>query len=36
MNYCTYCEKIPYTSKMLTDGSMRYYCSDHALNIVVD
>jgi hypothetical protein len=36
MNYCTYCEKIPYTSKLTLEGKMIYYCSDHALNITVD
>ncbi len=36
MNFCTYCDKLSYTSKLTLDGKMIYYCSDHALNIVVD
>ena len=36
MNFCTYCDKLSYTSKLTLDGKMIYYCSDHALNITVD
>ena len=36
MKFCSYCDKMSYTSKILADGTIKYYCSDHALNIVVD
>jgi len=36
MKFCTYCDKLSYTSKIMKDGSIKYYCSDHALNISVD
>ena len=36
MRFCSYCDKASYTSKLLQDGSMKFYCLEHALNIVVD
>lgn len=33
---CSYCNKMSYTSKLLQDGSMKYYCLEHASNIAVD
>ena len=35
MKFCSYCDKLSYTSKIMKDGSIKYYCSDHALNISV-
>ena len=36
MKFCTYCDKASYTSKLLVDWSMKYYCLEHAINITVD
>jgi len=36
MKFCSYCDKLSYTSKIMKDGSIKHYCSDHALNISVD
>ena len=36
MKFCSYCDKLSYTSKILSDGTIKYYCSDHAINISVD
>ena len=36
MKFCTYCDKLSYTSKLTLDGKMIYYCLDHANNITVD
>ena len=36
MKFCTYCVKLSYTSKLLQDGSMKFYCLEHAVNIAVD
>ncbi len=36
MKFCSYCDKLSYTSKVLVDGSMKYYCDEHSKYIVVD
>ena len=36
MKFCTYCDKLSYTSKVTRDGKKIYYCDDHAYNIAVD
>ena len=36
MKFCTYCDKLSYTSKVTLDGRKIYYCDDHADNIAVD
>lgn len=36
MKFCSYCDKLSYTSKVLVDGSMKYYCDEHAKYISVD
>ena len=36
MKFCTYCDKLSYTSKTTVDGRRIYYCDDHAYNIAVD
>jgi len=36
MKFCTYCDKLSYTSKVTIDGRKIYYCDDHADNIAVD
>ena len=36
MKFCTYCDKLSYTSKVTRDGKKIYYCDDHADRIAVD
>lgn len=33
MTFCSFCEKLAYTSKMMDDGSFKFYCSEHAYYI---
>ena len=36
MKFCTYCDKLSYTSKLTVSGTKIYYCDDHADRIAVD
>jgi hypothetical protein len=36
MKFCTYCDKLSYTSKLTSKGKIIYYCLEHAINILVD
>ena len=36
MKFCTYCDKLSYTSKVTIHGKTIYYCDDHADRIAVD
>jgi hypothetical protein len=36
MKFCTYCDKLSYTSKVTLHGTKIYYCDDHADRIAVD
>ena len=36
MKFCSYCDKLSYTSKLTVEGIMKYYCLEHAINISVD
>ena len=34
--WCSFCEKMAYTSKLQDDGTLEYYCSEHATKIWKD